>query len=175
MVGYENHEKLGSHLMMTPALESVALITIILSIAQGPWNEVAWNLKCYSRERERERERKENDFYSQCSVLQYNSKKEKMCNFRKFKFIYWIRQRPNSTYKIENYFYLPTLLLTFFFQNNFRGRVHSLCMDFKTFLFLLVCIIMSVIVESYMYLLLLPLEGSLFSNLIGLMVGRKKK
>ena len=57
MVGYENHEKLGSHLMMTPALESVALITIILSIAQGPWNEVAWNLKCYSREREREKER----------------------------------------------------------------------------------------------------------------------
>ena len=146
MVGYENHEKLGSHLMMTPALESVALITIILSIAQGPWNEVAWNLKCYSRERDRE-----NDFYSQCSVLQYNSKNEKMCNFRKFKFIYWIRQRPNSTFEIENYFYLLTYPLTYiFFQNNFRGRVHSLCMDFKTFLFLLVCIIMSVIVESYM-------------------------
>ena len=58
---------------------------------------------------------------------------------------------PTQRIKLKIIFtYLPSYL--HFFQNNFRGRVHSLCMDFKTFHFLLVCIIMSVIVESYMSL-----------------------
>ena len=108
-------------------------------------------------------------------MLQCNSKTKKCAISGSSSSYTELVKGPTQRIKLKIIFtYLPSYL--HFFQNNFRGRVHSLCMDFKTFLFLLVCIIMSVIVESYMstYLLLLPLEGSLFSNLIGLMVGRKK-